>query len=598
MRGVTTANRMTAVIASIAPGASGTLSYKVNINSNLPVGATAATASTATFGYNDGATTVATANANTLQYIVAALPAVSLTGATVASATQGSIVTFTNTVTNNGNGSDSFNISTLASTFPAGTTFQLFQADGVTPLSDSNGDGTPDTGPLAAGGAVNVVIKATLPTGSTGGPYTVQSKAVSRVDPTKLATATNTLTSISGNIVDLTNDTAGAAAPGYGAGPEALPAATLPVAPGGTGRYTLVTTNNSSQADSFSIQASTDPTFATTTLPSGWTVVVKDTAGAIVDGTGVLNAAASKTLYADVTLPAGTSAGTTQLYFRAVSASTGASDRLHDAISVGTVRSLTLTPNHGGQLVAGGTAVYSHTLTNTGNVLEGDGSTSVGALAANDSVTGFTSVVYWDKNNNGVLDVGDPVVTDLAGLTGGTNGASTAAGLSPGESVRLFVKVTAPAGAPAGAADVTTLSATVTGLIGGVVAPLPAVATDSSSVIASQITLVKTQALDASCDGTADTAFAVTAINTGAAPGGCLRYEVTASNVGPIAVTNVVISDATPAYTTYSAAVAASATAGTVTAPANGVAGTVQVTIPTLAPGASVVLRFGVRIDP
>jgi hypothetical protein len=65
-----------------------------------------------------------------------------------------------------------------------------------------------------------------------------------------------------------------------------------------------------------------------------------------------------------------------------------------------------------------------------------------------------------------------------------------------------------------------------------------------------------------------------------------------------VAVTNLVISDATPAYTTYSATVPASATAGTVTAPAPGSRGTVQTTVATLAPGASVVLRFGVRIDP
>ncbi len=596
--GVSAAGRMTAVIASVAPGASGTVSYKVNINANLPAGANAATASTGTFGYYDGASTVATSNTNTVQYVVTAAPAVSLTGSTVPSASQGSVVTFTDTVTNNGNAIDTFNMSTLTSTFPTGTTFQLFQADGVTPLSDSNGDGTPDTGPLAAGASVNVVIKATLPTNSSGGPYTVLGKAVSALDITKVATATNTLTAISLNVVDLTNDTAGPGSPGYGPGPEASPVQTQAIAPGATGHFTLVTTNNSSAADTFSLQASTDSTFATTVVPSGWTVVVKDSTGAIVDGTGVLNAAASKTLTAYVTLPAGAAAGATQLYFRAVSAATGASDRLHDAVSVATVRSLTLTPNHGGQLTAGGTVVYTHILTNTGNVLEGDGTVSVGTLATTDSSAGFTSVVYWDKNNNGVLDASDPVVTDLSTLVGGTNGASTAAGLTPGESVRLFVKVSAPAGAPGGTADVTSLSLTITGTIGGIAAPVPSVATDSSSVIASQITLVTMQALDANCDGIPETSFTVTPITTGAAPGGCLRYQVTATNVGPVAITSLVISDATPAYTTYTSTVPAATSAGSVTAPANGATGTVQATIPSLASGASVVLTFGVRINP
>lgn len=596
--GITTAGRMTAVIASIAPGASGTLSYKVNIASGLPAGATAATASTATFGYHDGATTVAVSNANTVQYIVAANPVVALTGATVASASQGSVVSFPNVVTNNGNATDSFDITTLTSTFPAGTTFQLYQADGVTPLSDSNGNGVPDTGPLAPGASLSVIVKAMLPTGATGGPYTVLSKATSKLDPTKLATAVNTLSTISGNTVDLTNDTAGAAAPGFGPGPEALSVSTLAITPGATGRFTLVTANSSTAADSFSLQASTESTFATSTLPSGWSVVFKDSTGAIVDGTGVLTSGSNKTLYADVTVAAGASSGVTQLYFRAVSAATGASDKLHNAVTVGTLRSLTLTPNHGGQLVAGGTAVYAHLLTNTGNVLEADGSVSVGAVASADSQPGFTSVVYWDKNNNGILDATDPVITDLANLVGGTNGTSTAAGLSPGESVRFLVKVTAPAGAPSGVANVTSVSISLTGTIAGITAPVPVVATDASTVIVSQITLITTQALDANCDGVADTAFSVAPITTGAAPGGCIRYEVTATNVGPAAITNLVISDATPPYTTYISTVAASATAGTVTAPTTGIAGTIQTTVASLAPGAAVVLKFGVRIDP
>lgn len=596
--GVTTAGRVTAVVGSIAPGASGTVSYKVNINASLPYGASAATASTATFGYYDGATTVSPSNANTVQYTVTQSPLVALTGSTVSTATQGAVVSFTNVVTNNGNGSDSFDITTLSSTFPAGTTFQFFQADGVTPVVDTNGNGVPDTGPLAAGASINIVVKATLPPASTGGPFGFVSKVVSKLDVTKTATANNILTAVTGNTVDLTNDTAGIGALGYGVGPEALAVSTLAIVPGATQRFTLLTTNGSSAADSFSLQASTDGTFAATTLPSGWSVVFRDASGAVVDGTGVVNSGTSKTLYADVTVPAGAAAGTTQFYFRAVSASTGAADRLHDAVSVATTRSLALTPNNLGQLTAGGTTVYSHLLTNVGNVLEADGTASVGAVTSSDSIPGYTSVVYWDRNNNGVLDAGDPVITDLANLTGGTNGASTAAGLFAGESVRLLVKVTAPAGAPAGAANVTSLSVALTGSISSIVAPAPVIATDSTTVIASQVTLTKTQALDANCDGTPETAFLPTAILTGAAPGGCLRYEITASNVGPVAVTNLTVSDATPAYTTYSSAVAASATAGTVTAPANGAVGTVQTVVTSLAPGATVVLKFGVRIDP
>jgi hypothetical protein len=42
-----------------------------------------------------------------------------------------------------------FDINTGGNTFPAGSIVQLFQSDGVTPLTDSNGNLTPDVGPLA-----------------------------------------------------------------------------------------------------------------------------------------------------------------------------------------------------------------------------------------------------------------------------------------------------------------------------------------------------------------------------------------------------------------------------------------------------------------
>lgn len=595
---VTAANRVTAVIASVPPGGSGTLSFKVNVNSGLPAGANAATAATASFSYNDGATNVPATNTNTVQYVVVGAALVGMTGATVTSAPQGGVVNFTNTVTNNGNATDSFDLSTVTSTFPAGTTFQFFQADGVTPIVDHNGNGIPDTGPVPAGGSVNIVVRAILPPDATGGPYGVVAKATSGADPTKSATATNTLTAITANTVDLTNNGAGAGAPGYGPGPEAVAVSTATVASGGTTRITLVVANGSSVADSFALRASTDSTFATTTLPSGWTVVFRDASGGVLDNTGVVNSGANKTVYADVTVPASASAGATQLYFRAQSATTGASDTLHNAVAVGTVRSLALTPNNTAQLTPGGTTVYTHMLTNTGNVIEADGVLSTGSLGVTDSAPGFTSVIYWDKNNDGVLDASDPIITDLSQMVGGTNGANTTPGLAPGKSTRLFVKTSAPAGATSGATNITTLSAALAGVNGGAAAPMAATATDTSTVIVSQVTLVKTQALDAGCDGTADTAFSPVAITSGAAPGGCIRYEITATNVGPVAVTSLVVSDATPAYTTYSATVPASATAGTVTAPAGGGRGTLQTSVPTLAPGASVVLRFGVRIDP
>jgi uncharacterized repeat protein (TIGR01451 family) len=595
--GVTTAGRPTAVIASVAPGASGTVTFQVNVNAGLAPGANTATAMTGTYAYNDGASAVPASNTNTIQYAVGQVAALTFTGATVASAPQGGSAAFTDVVTNGGNGPDSFDITIGTSTFPAGTTFQLFQADGLTPLQDTNGNGLPDTGPLAAAGTYNVVVKAVLPPGASGGPYTVNVIAASKLDTTKTATAVDTLTAITGNIVDLTNVTSVPGASGVGAGPEASPVLTLAVNPGATIRVPLSVSNGSAVADSFDLAAATDAALSAG-LPSGWTVTFRDASNAIITNTGVLLSGASKAVFADVAVPANYVAGTSQLYFRALSAATGASDRLHDALTVNTVRSIVITPNHTGQTTAGGVITYVHTITNTGNVLEGDGVASSALFATTDATAGFTTVVYWDKNNNGVLDAGDPVVTSLAQLVGGTNGANTAAGLAPGASATLIVKVTAPASASPGLADATALTVTVTGTISGTSAPAPAIATDATSVVGSQLTLVTTQALDANCDGIADTAFAVTAITSGAFPGGCVRYTVTALNAGPNTITGLVITNSTPPMTTYHAVVPAATSIGTVTTPAAGASGMIQATVGTLASGQSAVLSFGVRITP
>ena len=596
--GVTVLNRVTAVIASVGPGVSGNLTFQVTINSGLAPGANAATANTATYTYNDGSGNIGPVNTNTVQFTINQTGGVTLAGATVASAPQGGTVVFSNSLTNTGNGSDSFDITVGTATFPAGTTFVLYQRDGVTPMVDTNGNGTPDTGPVAAGASYAVVLKATLPAGTTGGPYTVQKNAASNFNPGNSAIATDTLSTITANTVDLTANSAGAGAPGLGVGPEAAAVVTNQTNPGSTTRFTLYVANTSSLADTFDLQVSTDATFVTRTLPSGWSVTFRDANGALISNTGVIAAGGSVQVFADVTVPPGYAPGAVDLYFRSVSPTSGAADRLHAAVSINTVRSVTLTPNNSGQIYAGGSVVYSHTIANAGNVLEGDGTDSTVALAVADSAAGFSAVVYWDSNNNGALDSADPAITNLAALTGGSGGASTAAGLSPAESATLFVKVFAPGSATAGAADNATLTATVSGVIGSVAAPAAAVASDGTTVVAGQVSLVKTQALDAACDGTPDAAYGSANITGGATPGTCIRYQITATNVGMANVTSVVVSDATPANTVYTATVAAATTAGSISAPADGAVGTIRASPGTLAPGQSAVISFGVKINP
>lgn len=592
---------LTATIASIPAGQSGAVTFQVRVNSGEAPGVNARTQNYATFAYNNGAQNVTSQPTNIVQYTVAQTAAVTVSSDTVASATQGGTVNFHNTVTNTGNGVDSFNLSLITSSFPAGTTLQLFRADGLTPLTDTNNDGLPDTGPLNAGAALNIVVKATLPANVPAAPgngsYAVTVHGVSTFNSTVSGDGIDTLTTISSNSVDLTLNAAGNGNPGFGAGPEVAAVTTRNVAPGGSTRFTFVAANNSSIAESYDLTASRFAGFGDLTFPAGWTVVFHDAAGNVITNTGVINANSNRTFYADITAPANATTGF-DFYVRTRSPSSNSQDIMFNAVSVGTVRSLVLTPNNLGQSSAGGTVVYTHTLVNTGTAVEGSGTSTVALTTT--STAGFTSVIYWDSNNNGVLDPADPIVSNLASLTGGTNGASTAAGLDPGEFARLFVKVTSPPGVAAGVTDTTTLNAVVTGTIGGQAAPTGIFATDTTAIVGSNLTLLKRQALDANCDGTPEGSYSTDALGANAVPGACIRYQITATNAGGSDVHSLLLNDYTPANTTYHGSGAAAAvTVGSVTTvPLNGVNGAVQATVGTLVPGATAVLTFGVRIDP
>ncbi|MBL8518880.1 MAG: DUF11 domain-containing protein [Betaproteobacteria bacterium] len=643
---VTTAGAVTAVIASIAPNVTQNITFQVNVPATTPPGVIN---NTARLCYTDNtsggvqvpsgcnATNVTTTGtvSNTVPFTVnqianvrANASSTDSSGAasdtvTVASASQGATVTFNNYIWNLGNGPDSFVISTSGSTFPVGTTFQLFQQDGVTPLVGNTTPVIPASNNVSCtGGFVQdagnnrcgyrVVLRATLPgSASGGGAYNVIKTATSTFNNAINDPVTDSLTTITASTVDLRNGAANTL--GTGAGPEGSPVTTNTVNPGASTTFVLKVNNTVGPADTYNLAASTDSSFASITLPAGWTVTFRadggvgdcSTTGAIVSNTGVVNTGANVTVCAIVAVPANAAAAPspgTSLYFRALSPTTSVFDSKHDAVIVNTVRNITFTPNNTGQVFPGGTVVYTHTITNNGNVVEGDAGgevTLAGVMSGATASWGFT--IYWDRNNDGVLDVGDPVISDLVNLTGGTGGASTAAGLDPGETARIFVRVNAPVSAAIGDTNVVTTTATVTGAVNSIAAPTVAPVTDTTQVISGQVRLTKEQALDANCDGVADGAFQQTPITTGAIPGACIRYRILIENQGTSAVTTLIVSDATPANTTYHITVPAAITGSptnTVTAPGGGATGTVQATIPTLAAGASQTLTFGVRIDP
>ncbi|NMM09458.1 MAG: DUF11 domain-containing protein [Polaromonas sp.] len=586
-----------ATLNQVTPGQSGTISFQVSVAAGTAPGIQN---NTATTSYNNGATTV-TGSSNTVPFTVTQTAAVTLTGSTVAGpVAPGSTTSFTNLVKNTGNGTDTFNITLGTSSFPSGTAFQLFKSDGLTPLVDTNGDGTIDTGPLAPGASYNVILKATLPPNATnaGAPFNVSKTATSVVDPTKTATTTDTLSAIAGASVDLTNNAAAAVGvPGFGPGPGVLAVANS-VNPGNTTVFTLFANNTGPSPDSYNLAASVDSAFGSLTLPAAWTVTFKldggagncSTTGATITNTGSAPAGGNVKVCAVVTVPAsgtGAAAVTSDLYFRTLSPTSGAADTLHDAVTVNAVRSITITPNSMGQTYPGGSYVYSHTLTNTGNVVEGNGLSSALALVAVNNQPGWTSAIYYDANGNGVLDAADSQIT-------GNLSAVLSSGLAPGASITLFTKVIAPSGAALGAVNATLLTVTTGNVSYTTLVPVPTAVTDSTTVIAGNLTLNKAQSTDALCAGpTGSTTY--TPGNLSAKPGQCVLYQITVTNVGSANATSVVVSDSTPSYTSMKGLAATSL--GTVTAPGDGTTGSISATIGILTPSQSAVVTFGVKID-
>jgi len=609
---ITTSAATTAVIANVPSGVSGNCSFQVNVNSGLPV---EIINNIATYSYNDGNQVLSNNSTNTVPFSVTAFAAVTFTGETIPLATQGATVSFTNIATNTGNSTDTFDITVGTSTFPAGTTFVLYQTGGLNLLLDSNNNGTPDTGPLAPGASYNVVIKATLPSAYFGNVnYTVHKIATSAYNPTVSATATDTLTAITQSTVDLTNNLSIAngagSAQGLGVGPEATPVTTITVNPAAQVVFDLYVNNTSGVSDSYVLQASTDSTFATLVLPAGCSAVFKDAGGTIISNTGPIIAGGNAHVYGNIITPNTMPPGNYQIYFRVLSLTTGASDIKHDLMAINEVRNMALIPNNTGQVFPGGSVVYTHTITNNGNVIEGDGVASLVALTLSDSQSGFTSVIYWDKNNNGILDASDVVISSLSALTGGTNGASTTPGLDPGESATLFVKVFAPAGAISGQIDVATFTATPSQGTYTTPAPTPFFITDTSTVLSSNITIVKEQALDANGDGTPDTPYSSVTISTGAVPGACIRYRITLTNAGTASANAVVVTDTTPAYTVYDDGDGTTSPTGiacmttnagvsytAVTAPVDGAPGSIIANVGSLSPGQSAVVYLGIKLN-
>lgn len=287
----------------------------------------------ATATYTDAASTARTVNSNTVVTVVQQVGSLTMSSNGAKNAAPGSQVSYPHTITNTGNGPDSFLL--------AASNSGAFAYGAVLFYADANGDGVADnatpivaTDTIAAGATYKFVAVGTVPANvPASATNDIVVTAASVFAPGSSTVNTDTTTASTVSSVDMTGNAPGSAAPGAGAGPEAAPIISNAVNPGGTTRYTLYLNNGGNAPDTYNLQASTDGSFGAATLPPGWTVVFKDASDSVITSSTVA-AGGSGVVYADVTPPSGAVAATSDLYFRAAGNTSGASDRMHVAAIV------------------------------------------------------------------------------------------------------------------------------------------------------------------------------------------------------------------------------------------------------------------------
>ena len=433
---------------------------------------------------------------------------------TIASAFANTTVSFTNTVRNDGNTTDAINVLLSGtSTIPGTWTTIFFQADGVTPLTDTDFDGTPDVGPLAPGASIDVVVHLIIPgTQGAGGPYDAVIQARSAVDNTKTNLTTDRITAVIPAGVDIGNyDGAN--------GTTNNTLVNQNTNPGTTVDFALDAINNGGSSDNFTLSS---------LVPAGWsaTYYVDANGNGVLDpaentpavSTGPVASGAESHLIARVTVPAGAAPGVNGVSFTATSSvNVTRTDTIANSVTINSFAAVDFAPDNAGNATAGGTINYAHTLTNNGNV-------------SDTFDLSYTSGQGWTYF---FLDAGNSPITSVT--------------LAPGASAPVNVRLTVPAGVSVGTVEVGVMTAT-----GQAFPAATDNATDVTTITAGNLSLTKT--VSPSGDQV---------------PGTDLTYTVDYQNLGATTLNTIVVYDAVPAWTQYKVG---SQTTGTAPATVTGIA--------------------------
>lgn len=601
-----TSNVVTATLTNIPANTIGYIEFNVKINKSIA-------------GQIENVINVTgptTDTSNTAVVNVAPVYAVKMNGSasnvsdntntiTASAVPQGGELKFTNYVWNIGNTTDRFNLTLTNSTFPAGSQIELYRADGVTPLLDSNGDGIPDTGLLAANTNIPVVVKVRFPssyTVTTNTVFEVTPQAQSVGDGGKTSTIKDqgTLTPVS-QLVDLTNaDNTGlgnGAVDNSGAAWKTITVKSSDNAVTGGQVIFPLTVKHTGVGTEYLLSANASSDFSSLTLPAGVNRVrfYASTNGTNCSGLGneigktiYLNNAETQLVCAVVEVDKVNKDVTVPIYFRVISTSfvgkdNPAQDMIKNAVTIQSVNSvpqLEFTPDLHAQVAPLGTVVYRHLLTNPAAT---DFTGSYGFII-NNSESSFNSVLFLDVDGDGKFSSGDLNIRTLADLPGGKV-------LAHGQ-IQLLLQVTNVVNNNVNQANTTVVN--LTDSSNQVIASIK----DVTTVKQSQLTLTKLQARDLDCDGTADETYTTNTLTIGKQSNGqgqCVLYKVILNNSGATTMsTAFTFRDMTPAYTVLSQSPICTS-CSSMTAPTVGNAGAVSGTLNSVAANQSYEFNFGVR---
>ena len=154
------------------------------------------------------------------------------------------------------------------------------------------------------------------------------------------------------------------------------------------------------------------------------------------------------------------------------------------------------------------------------------------ADAPTPALSGWSSLIYWDTNCNGVFDGAE-----------GSSALTASVSINPGDTVCIIIKVFVPASAPYSAKDTTTVTATFVPASGPTVTLTRTDTTTVGTAAGAGLALQKT-VRNVTASGSAGT-------NNAAKSGDTLEYTITYTNnsADPLAI--IAVADTTPAFTTF-----------------------------------------------